>query len=145
MSAFSDELTGEFNTLSGKIKDMMTSYRRGLGTTDEAARNRLFQQIEALMAEEEDVYKQLELEVRGKPADAKKIFTAQKEMHNSTKLDFLNVKQDNQRSLLLASGGSTQKVAYKDAQKEKLEASQRRYGIQYTGLTQIHSIHSYFY
>jgi hypothetical protein len=72
------------------------------------------------------VYRQLELEVRGKDSAAKAAFAARKAAHAALRQDYTNARQDHQRSLLLASGGAAEKVAYKDAQKEKLEASARR-------------------
>ena len=125
MSAFSDELSVEFDTLCGKQRDQMKSYRQGLGLGDEDARNRLYHNIESLEAELEDVYKQLEIEVRGKAA-AKESFRVKKDTYSSLRQEFLNIKQDHQRSLLIANGGVAEKAAYRDAQKEKLEASRRK-------------------
>ena len=127
MSAFSLELVTEFDKVVGKTKDMMATYRRGLGTVEEANRNALYTRIEALMSEEEDIYKQLELEVRGGGPSAKTAFAERKDTHNTLKSEFVNIKSDHQRALLLATGGDAEKSAYRDAQKEKLEASQRKY------------------
>lgn len=129
MSAFSAELTGEFDILISKIKDLLTSYRRGIGASDESERKALFQQIDGLMAEEGDIYKQLELELRG--AAGKAALALRKESHLSIKQEFANVKQDHQRALLLASGGAAEKVVYQDAQREKLENSRKKWGTKY--------------
>lgn len=125
MSAFSFELGAEFDKITAKLKDAMTSYRRGLGKEDEASRSTLYTQIQGLMEEEEDLYKQMELEVRGAEAGAKSAFARRKETHNGLKAEFNTVTQDHQRTLLMA-GGAGAKTAYKDAQREKLEAGQRR-------------------
>lgn len=121
MSAFSAELSIELDKCIGKATEMMATYRRGLGTIEETHRLALYTRIEALMAEEEDLYKQLELELRGNKA----ALAEKKNVHNQVNADFMNVKNDHQRTMLIA-GGSSGKTAYRDAQKEKLEASQRK-------------------
>lgn len=127
MSAFTQELSIEFDKIVGKITDMMASYRRGLGTIEEAHRNALFSRIESLMSEEEDLFKQMELEMRGGTATEKASFVERKNRHNVIKSDFLNIKSDHQRALLIATGGgSAEKTAYRDAQREKLENSKRK-------------------